>query len=141
MFFTYLHKKSMHNITNLFKISQRNKPLTYKISTHQRKTNRKYCVLPWKRWCLTPSIRLFYITFTFTMNLSVMGLFTLKGWGKPLNNHSFISFMNMSDSSFWKCVCVYIIWNLQTIKCWRDKFFHSKFFVHLLNLIYIEIED
>lgn len=71
-----------------------------------------------------------------------MGLSTSKGWGKPLNSHSFISFMNMSDSSFWKCVCVYIIWNLQTLKCWRDNFFfHSKFFVHLLNFIYIEIED
>lgn len=34
----------MHNITNLFKISQRDKPLTYKISTDQRKTTRKYCV-------------------------------------------------------------------------------------------------
>lgn len=84
--------------------------------------------LPWKRWCLTTSIRLFYITFTFRINLSVMGLSTLKGWGKPLNNHSFISFMNMSDSSFWKCVCIYIIWDLQTIKCWRDNFFSFQIF-------------
>lgn len=93
--------------------------------------------LPWKRWCLTPSIRLFYITFTFRMNLSVMGLSTLKGWGKPLNSHSFISFINISDSSFWKCVCVYIIWNLQTIKCWRDNFFfHSKFsYIYWISFI------
>lgn len=93
--------------------------------------------LPWKRWCLTPSIRLFYITFTFRMNLSVMGLSTLKGWGKPLNSHSFISFINMSDSSFWKCVCVYIIWNLQTIKWLRDNFFfHSKFsYIYWISFI------
>lgn len=95
--------------------------------------------LPWKRWCLTPSIRLFYITFTFRINLSVMGLSTLKGWGKLLNNHSFISFMNMSDSSFWKCVCVcvYIIWNLQTIKCWRDNFFFIPNFSYIYWISFI----
>lgn len=54
VFFTYLHKKSMHNITNLLKISQRDKPLTYKISTHQRKTNRKYCVPAMKTVMLDP---------------------------------------------------------------------------------------
>lgn len=45
----------MYNVTNLLKISQRDKQLTYKVSTHQRKTNRKYFVPAMKTVMFEPT--------------------------------------------------------------------------------------
>lgn len=132
----------MHNITYLFKISQRNKPLTYKISTHQRKTNRKYCV---------PAMK----TVMFDLKHQIV-LYNIYLQKEP-KRHGFVHVERMRETpsqSFFHILYKYVrfvvlkmclrIYNLKFTNykmLKRQIFFSFQIIVHLLNLIYIEIED